>query len=185
MMKQADLTLLLAHASEGDENALQQVFAVLYGELGALARRQVNQRGRGDFLDTAELVHESYIRFADAGRIRLEHRQHFLHYAARVMRSVVVDSVRERQAQRRGGGVTRVTLDTGLLSDASDEEVLQVHEALEELQCFDERMVRVVEMRYFAGMTEAEVAEALGVTERTVRRVWQRARLWLAEAMAS
>lgn len=184
MKTQSDLTALLHRATAGDEVAFREVFAALYGELRGVARRQVQRRGRGDFLDTTEIVHASYVRLSEAGRIRVEDRQHFLRYAARVMRSVVVDTVRERQAQRRGGGEQPVTLNTNIPATSGEDQILQVHEALEELLTFDERMVRVVEMRYFAGMTETEIAAALGISERTVRRVWERARLWLAEAMS-
>lgn len=184
MAEQSDLTALLGRAAQGDEAALQAVFSALYRELRVLAHQQVNRRGRGDFLDTTELVHESYLRFANAGRVQISHRRHFMGYAARVMRSVVVDTVRERQALRRGGGAVAVTLDTAIPAESDESLILEVHAALEELQALDERMVRVVEMRYFAGMTEAEVAETLGVTERTVRRIWKRAQIWLAEALS-
>ena len=100
------------------------------------------------------------------------------------MRSVIVDLVRERSAQRRGGDLRRVTLTTGVAGKpVGEEEILWVHEALEALEQHSEQMAQVVELRYFAGMTEIEIGEALGVTDRTVRRVWQRARIWLADAM--
>ena len=107
---------------------------------------------------------------------------HFLAYAARVMRSVVVDLIRARQAERRGGDVEHLTLNTTLVDAAGspEAEVLQVHEALEELAAVDERAARVVEMRYFGGLSEAEIAQALGVTERTVQRDWHKARLFLS-----
>jgi RNA polymerase sigma factor (TIGR02999 family) len=150
-----------------------------------LARARLHRGGRGTFLDTTSLVHESYLRFANAARLRLEDRQHFLRYAGHVMRSVIVDFVRGKLSERRGGDVLRVTLSSDIGADASgsEAEILRVHEALEELSKYDARMVQVVELRYFAGMTEAEIADALGVTDRTVRRDWEKARLLLAEAL--
>ena len=125
------------------------------------------------------------LRFVRAGSLRIEDRRHFLQYAGRVMRSVIVDFVRERTAQRRGGDVAHVALDTGIAESAArgEDEILRVHEALEELAAHDERMVRVVEMRYFGGLSEAEIAESLGVTTRTERRDWEKARLLLAESL--
>ena len=131
-------------------------------------------------------MHESYLRFANAGQLRIEDRQHFLRYTSHVMRSVVVDLVRGKLAERRGGGVRHVTLNTSIGdgAPAAEAEILRVHEALEQLAALNVRMAEVVEMRYFAGLTESEIADALGVTERTVRRDWEKARLLLAEALS-
>lgn len=114
-------------------------------------------------------------------------RRHFLAYAAQAMRSVIVDVVRARQAERRGGGLAHVTLGTGLAErlSAQDDDVLRVHEALDELGRVEPRLARVVEMRYFAGLREQEIAEALGVTERTVQRDWQKARLFLSLSLGA
>ena len=135
--------------------------------------------------EQARLLERYHLRFVRAGSLRIEDRRHFLQYAGRVMRSVIVDFVRERMAQRRGGDVAHVALDTGIAESAArgEDEILRVHEALEELAAHDERMVRVVEMRYFGGLSEAEIAESLGVTTRTVRRDWEKARLLLAESL--
>ncbi len=179
-----NLTGELREAANGDQSALANVFASLYPDLRAMARRQLARGPRDQLLDTTALVHESFLKLIEAQRLQAEDRGHFLAYSARVMRSVVVDTVRERQAQRRGGGLAHITLNTGLIdADSGEDEILGVHDALEALGQFDERMVMVVEMRYFAGLTEAEIALALDVTERTVRRIWQRARLWLAERL--
>lgn len=180
------LTALIHKAMDGDENAHAELFKATYDELKKLAHRRVSQSGKSADLNTTGLVHESYLRFVKAGRIEIEDRQHFLGYAGRIMRSVIVDAVRERMAQRRGGDVVHVTLNTsfGDGARASEAEVLAVHEALQKLAEVDDRLVKVVEMRYFAGMTEIEIAEGLGVSERTVRRIWERARLWLADALS-
>jgi len=180
------LTDLILRAQEGDEAALRVVFDATYAELRGLARSRLSRGSRNALLDTTSLVHEAYLRFADSGRLRIGDRQHFLRYASHVMRSVIVDFVRERVALRRGGDAVHVTLNTEIGDGASlagESEILNVHEALEELAQVDARLVQVVEMRYFAGMTEAEIATALGVNERTVRRDWQKARLLLAETL--
>jgi RNA polymerase sigma factor (TIGR02999 family) len=145
----------------------------------------LSKGGRGTLLDTSALVHESYLRFANAGQLRIEDRQHFLRYTSHVMRSVVVDLVRGKLAERRGGGAAHVTLSTGIGegTPAAESEILRVHEALDDLAALNERMAQVVEMRYFAGLTESEIADALGVTERTVRRDWEKARVLLAETL--
>jgi RNA polymerase sigma factor (TIGR02999 family) len=185
MVEDPPLTDLIHRAQHGDRHALKSVFDVTYDELRRLARARLSKGGRGTLLDTSALVHESYLRFANAGQLRIEDRQHFLRYTSHVMRSVVVDLVREKLAERRGGGAAHVTLDTGVGhgKPAAEAEILRVHEALEELAALSERMAQVVEMRYFAGLTEAEIADALGVTERTVRRDWEKARLVLAERL--
>jgi RNA polymerase sigma factor (TIGR02999 family) len=179
------LTDLIHRARSGDAEAFENVFKLTYGDLRELARARLRAIAPNTLLDTTALVHESYLRFVRAGSLKAEDRTHFLRYAACVMRSVIVDFIRERVAERRGGGVPDVTLDTGLADGlpSGEAEILRVHEALEELAVHDERMVRVVEMRYFGGLSEVEIAEALGVAARTVRRDWEKARLFLAEAL--
>ena len=184
-MSLSGLTDLIREAQSGDAEALHRVFDATYQELRSMARKRLRANRRGTLLDTTSLVHESFLRFANAGQLRIEDRQHFLRYASQVMRSVVVDYVRERMAERRGGNAAHVTLNTQFGNRDADgaAEILRVHEALEELTMLDARMAQVVEMRYFAGMTETEIAEALGVTDRTVRRDWEKARLLLAESL--
>lgn len=186
MAQQANLTTLLHRAVGGDGDAFGGIFETLYPELRRLAHFQLRNGSGEDLLNTTVLVHEVFLRFSNAKQVNIVDRGHFMRYVGSVMRSVVVDMVRERQSARRGGGVEHLALDTNVVANPVGEaEVLQVHEALGELQALDERMVRVVEMRYFAGLTEVEIAQALGITDRTVRRVWERARIWLAEALAS
>jgi RNA polymerase sigma factor (TIGR02999 family) len=180
------LTDLIRRAQHGDEAALKVVFDATYDELRLLARGRLRRGARSTLLDTTSLVHEAYLRFANAGRMNVGDRHHFLRYASHVMRSVIVDFVRERRAERRGGGAQHVTLNSELINGtatADEDEILGVHEALEELERVDARLVQVVEMRYFAGMTEGEISVALGINERTVRRDWQKARLLLADAL--
>jgi len=185
MDARGDVTDLLRRAQRGNPEAADQLFAVTYRELRRLARARLRAGGRSTLLDTTSLVNESYLRFAMTRRVRLEDRVHFMRYAGRVMRSVIVDFARRRGARRRGGDTlhVHVTLRSCDGLGAGEKEVLRVHEALEGLAKLDARMAQVVEMRYFGGMSETEIAEALEVTDRTVRRDWEKARLWLAEAL--
>jgi RNA polymerase sigma factor (TIGR02999 family) len=166
--------------------SVEVLFPSLYQELRRLARSRLAGGARPTLLDTSTLVHEAYMRMQRDGGVNVANREHFMAYAATTMRSIVIDFVRRRGAERRGGGLQRITLDTlaaEQLGAASDDEILDVHEALESLAQIDARLVRVVEMRYFAGLTEAEIAAALGVSDRTVRRDWERARLLLAQML--
>jgi RNA polymerase sigma factor (TIGR02999 family) len=186
MSESDSLIDLIQRAQQGDQGALRNLFDATYKELWALAHARMRGSSRNTFLDTTALVHEAYLRFADAGRLHIGDREHFLRYASRVMRSVIVDFVRRRNAGRRGGGdAVHVTLSSEI-GDAiavNEDEIIKVDDALEELAQYDERLVQVVEMRYFAGLTETEIATALGINDRTVRRDWQKARLLLAEAL--
>jgi RNA polymerase sigma factor (TIGR02999 family) len=186
MTQPAPLTDLIRRAQDGDETALRQVFDTTYEDLRRMARGRISQGARGTLLDTTSLVHESFLRFASAGELKLNDRAHFFRYAGHVMRSVIVDMARARLAERRGGGAHPVTLNTSAGNRAADgeDEIVKVHEALEELAQHDARMVQVVELRYFAGLTETEIAGVLGVTDRTVRRDWEKARMLLSQALA-
>lgn len=178
------LTELIHRAQAGDPAASDALFAATYPDLRRLARARLRPRPRHTSLDTGSLVHESYLRFAGAGQLNFQDRVHFMRWAGRVMRSVIVDFARRRQADRRGGKACRITLSTGLAAAGSgEEEILRVHQALDRLAARDARIADVVEMRYFGGMTETEIAQALGLTERTVRRDWEKARLLLREML--
>ena len=179
------LSSLLKQANDGEAGARDRLFAVAYEELRSQARAQLRNGGRNTFLDTTVLVHESFLRFQQAGQLQGGDRGHFFSYAGRVMRSVIVDFARKRQTERRGGDVQHVSLDTQLAEDvrANDEELIKINDALQALEDADERLVKVVEMRFFVGMTEVEIAEALGVTDRTVRRDWEKAKLLLTASL--
>ena len=171
---------LLSAIGQGEPQALGQLYALLYPELHRLAHSRIRCSGELTLLDTTSLVHESYLRFEKSSALAAGDRAQYMAYAARVMRSVVVGAVRHRQAERHGGDAVHVEFDEahGVPSiDPRGNEVLRVHESLEELATIDARLVQVVEMRYFAGMTEAEIAAVLGVTVRTVARDWEKARL--------
>jgi RNA polymerase sigma factor (TIGR02999 family) len=181
----SQITQLLSRMQAGDAGARDALFETTYQELRRLARSRLRDGGRNAVLDTTSLVHESYLRFVRVGELRFDDRRAYFAYAARVMRSVILDSVRERQAERRGGDAAHLTLSTELIEnlDGSEQTVLQVNDALEALAKANERLARVVEMRYFGGYSDSEIAETLGVTERTVQRDWEKARLILAEAL--
>jgi RNA polymerase sigma factor (TIGR02999 family) len=168
---------------------LNVFFESLYSELHAMAHQQL-QRGahpNAHLLNTTALVHEVYLRFAGVETVAVDDRRHFLAYAANAMRSVVVDIMRAQCADKRGAGAGLLALNTDIAdaAPASAEEVLRIHEALLELASIDGALVQVVEMRYFAGLNEDEIAGALQLSSRTVRRHWQKARIFLRAKLAA
>jgi RNA polymerase sigma factor (TIGR02999 family) len=181
----ARVMALLVAVRGGEAGAVDEIFGVLYPDLRQLAHSRLRRSGQLTLLDTTGLVHEAYLRLFQAGSLEAVDRSQFMAYAARVMRSVVVDFVRRRSADRRGGDVVHVDIEdqAGAVCDPREREVVRVDEALEELARIDERLVQVVEMRYFAGMTEDQVAETLGLSRRSVARDWEKARLFLATVL--
>lgn len=177
----AELTQLLKQAQAGDPDARDALFAAAYPGLQQLARARLRDGGRSTMLDTRSLVHESYLRYVQAGELRAEDRRSFFAYASQVMRSVIVNNVREREAQKRGSGWRPITLSTRISDNTPDGEelILQIHDALESLTQVDARLAQVVQMRYFGGYSELEIAETLQITERTVQRLWLKARMML------
>jgi len=181
----AQVMTLLAALRHGETGAADRLFSLLYPDLRQMAHARLRRSGHLTLLDTTGLVHEAYLRLFKAGTLEADDRGQFMAYAARVMRSVVVDFVRRRAADRRGGDAVHIALDdpAAAVSDPRELEVVRVDEALQELAAIDERLVSVVEMRYYAGMTETQVAEALGLSRRSVARDWEKARLYLAAAL--
>lgn len=181
-----DLTGLFASARAGDDAALGRIFSTLYPDLKAVARARLRRNVRLTLMDTTVLVHECFLRFHKLGQIQLNDRHHFLAYAARVIRTVIVDMLRNEQADKRGGQLQLQTLDTAVIEGVAGDDradVLAIAQALESLDQLEPRLASVVEMRYFAGLTEVEIAATLGVTERTVRRDWDKARTFLMVAL--
>ena len=160
--------------------AIDALWSNLYPDLKRMARARLRQSNQMTLLDTTSLVNDAYLRVAGAAFLREASPGQFLAYATRTMRSVVIDLARERQALRHGGDLQRLVLNTGIGdSIAAEDEPLEVDQALQQLSSVEPRLSQVVEMRYFGGFTEAEIGVALGVTERTVRRDWEKARLLL------
>jgi RNA polymerase sigma factor (TIGR02999 family) len=183
----APITLWLRQAAGGDRVALDAVFESLYPQLRRVAHARLYAQGRADDLGTTTLVHESFLRLVKASTLQLADRKHFFTYAAKTMRHIIVDDARALHAERRGGDAAHVTLDgdEGLPppSHAAEQQVLAVHEALAELEAVDPALAELVEMRFFGGYEEAEIAELLGISERTVRRHWDKARSYLYVAL--
>ncbi|MEO8001608.1 MAG: ECF-type sigma factor [Arenimonas sp.] len=184
MAEAADITLWLNAARSGDKNALDRVLSTLYAELHTMARRHLGGN-QGHTLDATGLVHEAYIKLVGRSTAEFEDRAHFFAYAASAMRSVVVDYARQRLAVKRGGDLHRVT---ELPEDAVgglrlDEDLLGLDTALNRLAAVDKKLAQVVELRYFAGLSETEIAELLKRSERSVRRDWQKARLYLLASL--
>ena len=177
-----DVTRLLLALRGGDREALDRLLPLVYDELRRLARRALGREHAPRTLHATGLVHEAYLKLA-GGSVDASDRAHFLAIAARAMRQVLVDHARRREASRRGGSWSQTTLTEGLrVTDFKPEEILALNEAMDTLE---PRQRQVVECRFFAGMEDAEIAEALGMTERTVRRDWVKARAWLYRALYS
>ena len=168
-------------ANSGDDNAQRQLFEAVYSELRGLARSRLARESPLTLLNPTSLVHESYFRMMGHAVDAVPNRRVFFGYACKVMRSVIVDYVRERDAEKRGGGKSPVTLLTEIAGESRDEtQVLAIHEALEKLKQIDQRCHDVVELRYFGGFTLDECAELLNVSAITIGRDWEKARLFLA-----
>ena len=181
----AELTQLLQQVQAGDTGARDALFAATYPTLEKLARARLRDGGRNTLLDTRGVVHESYLRYVQGGTLRAEDRRAFFAFVSQVMRSVIVSSARERVAEKRGSGQRPLTLTTQVAErlPQGEDEILRVHEALESLEQVDARLAQLVQMRYFGGYSEHEIAETLDVTERTVQRLWLKAKLMLQAAM--
>jgi RNA polymerase sigma factor (TIGR02999 family) len=169
---------------DAGEAALERLFPMVYEELRSVARRQLRRVVPGHTLSTTALVHEAYLKLLGSMPIALNDRAHFLSVAARAMRQVLTDHARRHQAGKRGGGWHRVELNESRIAvDTQADTLVALDRALARLAVLDERLSRVVECRFFGGMTEEEIAIALSVTTRTVRRDWVKARLWLYDEL--
>ena len=176
-----EVTRLLEAAEAGDSKALERLVPLVYEDLRRVAHRQLDREGGGHTLQTTGLIHEAYLKLAGGGSVSATNRAHFLAIAARAMRQGLVDYARRRKAAKRGGGAISVTLgDEPGPADASAEDLLALDAALQEL---DPRQRQVIECRFFGGMVEKDIAIALGVSERTVRRARVKARAWLYQAL--
>ena len=180
-----DITSLIQRAREGDRGALDSLFEVMYPDLRRIAHARLRRGFSDPDVGTTLLVNECYLKLRDAQRLEATDRAHFFAYTASAMRSIIVDIARAKATERHGANAVHVTLDDDMVdgNPVAAEQILRVNEALEQIGEFEVRLVQLVEMRYFGGMTDPEIAEAMGITDRTVRRDWQKARLLLAEAL--
>jgi RNA polymerase sigma-70 factor (ECF subfamily) len=175
-----EVTQLLVAWSNGDKKALNQLMPVVYRELRRLAHRHIAREDAGHTLQTTALVHEAYLRLVDQKKAHLQNRAHFFAIAAQMMRRILVDYARGRRYAKRGGGAREVSFDeTMVVSDGRAAGVIALDEALTTLAGFDERKSKMVEMRFFGGLSIEETAEVLGVSPATVRRDWTLAKAWL------
>ncbi len=181
MAEIGEVTLLLRALREGETGAFDRLVPMVYDELRRIAHGHLRRQRPGGTLDTTGLVHEAYLKLAEQTALDVRDRGHFLAISARAMRQVLIDFARARTAGKRGGPqAQRVTLEDDLAAvESQAERLLDVDRALERLRAHSERLARVVECRYFAGFSEEETAEALGVSLRTAQREWLRARAWL------
>lgn len=180
-----DVTQLLVDFQDGDDAAAHRLWSEVYDELRRIAHHRLRSERAGHTLNTTALVHEAYLKLIDQSQIEWQDRLHFFAMSSRIMRNILIDYARKRNAQKRGGGQPHLQLDDAIISaDMSAHVFLALDEALKELATIDERLARVVEYRFFGGMQEKEIADLLGVSKRTVRRDWRKAKAWLARALA-
>jgi RNA polymerase sigma factor (TIGR02999 family) len=180
-----DVSVLLKAWSAGDPSALDRLTAILHAELHRLARRYMRDQRPGVTLQTTALVNEVYLRLVDVKTVDWQHRAQFFAISAQIMRNILVDAARARASEKRGGAAIRVDLmEAPLPAPASDAVILALHDALTTFAKAAPRQARVVELRYFGGLSEEEVAEVMHTSPRTVRRDWQFARAWLQHELA-
>jgi RNA polymerase sigma-70 factor (ECF subfamily) len=179
-----DISGLIAAWGNGDEEALSSLVSLLYPELRRIARQHLGHRLAGDTLESAALANEAYLKLVRAGGIRCENRAHFLALCSQLIRRILVDHARKRGYAKRGGNAVRVPLDDVLLgAEGRGIDIQALDEALESLSKIDTRKGRVVELRYFGGLSVEETAEVLGTSPETVKRDWKMARAWLFAAL--
>jgi RNA polymerase sigma factor (TIGR02999 family) len=179
-LSQQRVTELLTRWSRGDDAALAELTPLVYEELRRLAHHHMGGQRPNHTLQTTALVNEAYLRLADQTNPRWQNRAHFFAVAARAMRQILVSYARTQQAQKRGGGALKVDLDeAALVSPEESKEIVDLHEALEQLSALDSRKAQVVELKYFGGLNYEEIAEVLKISRITVRRDWEFAKVWL------
>lgn len=180
----SDITQLLQQAQHGDGDALNRLYPLVYDHLREIAHGQLRRRP-GDTFQTTALVHEAYLKLFDQQQVSVESRAHFYALSARAMRHILVDHFRRNHAQKRGGHGVVLTLNEGVVpTEARGEVLLSLDDALLRLAQHNERLSQVVEYKFFGGMTQEEIALVLGISDRTVRNDWRKARAWLAHELA-
>jgi RNA polymerase sigma factor (TIGR02999 family) len=186
IQQRTQVTSLLLDWRRGDAAALERLVPLVYDELRRVARAHLRREPPGQTLQTTALVHEVYLRLVDLDEMTLHNRTHFFAMAARLMRQILVDHARRKRAGKRGGGVAAVSLaDPPVGSERASVDVLALNEALDKLRVFGPRQCDVVELRFFAGLTVEEVAEALEISRATAEREWAMAKAWLYERLSA
>jgi len=180
---QGEVTMLLAAWRNGDAEALNKLMPLVYAELHRIARRAWSQQPHNNTLQPTALINEAYLKLANAENASFNDRCHFFAVASSAMRQILVNHAKSRLTGKRGGGRAHVSIDDVQPVHEEAEEIVALHEALEALQAVDPRKSKVVEMRYFGGLSVEETAEALGISVRTVNRDWDLARSWLIRQM--
>lgn len=180
-----DITSLLASAERGDRAAADAAFAALYEQLHRMARRELARGGSGVTLGATTLLHDAYLDMSGRDGKAFPDRNRFMGYAARVMRSIIIDYARRRQAQKRGGQFEITSLRTGVDVAADVAELTSISEALDELAAMDDRLARIVDLKFFCGFSFADIGSMLQLSERTVQRDWEKARIYLHQRLRS
>jgi RNA polymerase sigma factor (TIGR02999 family) len=179
-LSQQRVTELLLQWSQGDDAALAELTPLVYEELRRVAHFHLSGQRRDHTLQTTALVNEAYLRLADQTNPRWQNRAHFFAVAARAMRQILVSYARTQQAQKRGGGALKLEFDeAALVSPEESKEIVELHEALQQLSALDSRKAQIVELKYFGGLNYDEIAEVLKISRTTVRRDWEFAKVWL------
>jgi RNA polymerase sigma factor (TIGR02999 family) len=180
----AEITSLLASAERGDREASSAVFTALYHELHRMARRELARRGGAVTLSATTLLHDAYLNIAGREGTSFPDRNRFMGYASRVMRGIIIDYTRSRQAQKRGGLFEITSLKTDIAEAVADAaELTRISDALDELAGLDSRLARIVDLKFFCGFSFVEIAGMMGVSERTVQRDWEKARIYLHQRL--
>lgn len=183
-MQGPDLTGLLIDSGNGNGNALNELMPHIYDELRRLASSHLRREGAGHTLQSTALVHEAYLRLINQREVKWQNRAHFFAIASRMIRRILVDHVRKQRTDKRGAGAARVSLeDSSELAAKTDVNLGEVDEALQRLEAMDPQQGRIVELRYFGGLTVEETAEALGISPATVKRDWAVAKAWLTREL--
>lgn len=183
--KQHEITQLLAEWSDGNQSALDELYPLVYDELHRLARRYMSRERQDHTLQTTALINEAYVRLVDQKNVHWANRSHFFAISAQIMRRILIDHARRHAYAKRGGGAQQVSLDeAATVSRAAGAELLRLDEALKSLSQMDPRRSQVVELRYFGGLNNEEIAGVLNISENTVTRDWNMARAWLHQQLS-
>lgn len=182
--KQHEITQLLAEWSGGNQSALDELYPLVYDELHRLARRYMSRERKGHTLQTTALINEAYVRLVDQKNVQWANRSHFFAISAQIMRRILIDHARRHAYAKRGGGAQQVSLDeAAVVTSGIGSELIRLDEALQALSKLDQRRCHVVELRYFGGLNNEEIAGVLNVSENTVTRDWNMARAWLYQQL--